>query len=294
MGDAGSVHVDPDALRKYGWELFSHGQTQAMKVSEHLASVVPLVQSLTTPTDAGNFAEGAVIAGILMQATNDFSAFTKDLTTGLMFMGSAAGVIATAYRNGDVESAQSIDVIDYAFGDSTADKPAGLQGHDKTYSEQAMEQAANGPQPSMASLGMDDFITTTVPLGYMTIMYYQDGSEKIVGSQYSIVDGVDGSTSTVTYTDANGKTVRSTATTKGTNADGRPVTVTKDSQDGQTVTTSTTENADNSITVTTTTQVGDGPPSTTTTVAHPHTHSGDAKGPVQQAETDYGLEQQGW
>jgi hypothetical protein len=295
MGDAGSVHVDPDALRSYGLELATKGQMQTLHVIEHIGNLAPLIQSLTTPTDAGTFAEGAVIAGIMMQASNDFSTFARELTSGLHFIGSAAAVIATAYRNGDVESAQDIGVIDFAFGDVGAQKPAGLKGHDQTYSEQAMEAAANGPQMSMASLGMDTFIKQTIPLGYSTIYIYEDGSERIlVNGQASTVPGVAGSTNTTQITDANGKVIGTTSTTKGTNSKGQQTEVTVQEQAGQTVTNTTTHNADGSVTVETTRPGPDGKATTTSVTSHPSTQSTADQGPVQQAENQTNQQQVGW
>src|SRR5262249_23625902 len=152
-------------------------------VTQSLSKIGPLIQSFTQPTDAGAFAEGAVIAGIIMQHVSDFSAFTQDLTNGLRDMGSAAAVIATSYRNGDVESAQDIGVIDFAFGDPTAGKPKGLAGHDRTYLDDETARAAS--QMSMAALGNDAFLTSTVNtstvnVGYTTIYIYEDGSKRTV------------------------------------------------------------------------------------------------------------------
>ncbi|MEN3310644.1 MAG: hypothetical protein V7603_6846 [Micromonosporaceae bacterium] len=295
MGDASSVHVDPDALRKYGLELATKGQMQTLHVIEHIGNLAPLVQSLTTPTDAGTFAEGAVIAGIMMQASTDFATFARELTSGLHFIGSAAAVIATAYRNGDVQSAQDIGVIDFAFGDPLAHKPAGLKGHDQTYSEQAAEAAAKAPQMSMAALGMDAFITTRVPLGYSTIYIYQDGSSRT--STYgmpSTFPGVAGTTSTMAYTDANGKVIGSSSTTKGTNGSGLQTEVSVESQGGQQVTVVSTHNADGSVTVDTTRPGPDGKATTATVTTHPHSGSTADQGPVQQAENQYNLPQYGW
>jgi hypothetical protein len=295
MGDAGSVHVDPDALRSYGLELATKGQMQTLHVTEHLSNLAPLIQSLTTPTDAGTFAEGAVIAGIMMQAATDFSSFTKELTSGLHYIGSAAAVIATAYRNGDVESAQDISVIDFAFGDPEANKPAGLKGHDETYSEQAAAAAANGPQMSMAQLGMDAFITQQINLGYTTIYIYQDGSERT--STYGMpseVTGVNGTTSTVSYTDGQGNVIRRSSTTKGMNSAGQQTEVTVDSQGGQTVTTTTTHNSDGSVTVETARPGPDGKTETSQVTTHPGSSSSNEQGPVQQAEDQYNLQQYGW
>jgi hypothetical protein len=295
MGDAGSVHVDPDALRNYGLELATKGQMQTLKVTEHLSNLAPLIQSLTTPTDAGTFAEGAVIAGIMMQAATDFSSFTKDLTGGMHYIGSAAAVIATAYRNGDVESAQDLGVIDFVFGDPNAHKPEGLKGHDQTYSEKAMEDAAKGPQMSMASLGMDAFVTQTINLGYTTIYIYQDGSERT--STYGMpseITGVNGTTSTTSYTDDNGKVVRRSSTTTGTNANGLKTEVNVENEGGQTVTTTTTHNADGSVTVDTTRPGPNGKPETSQVTTHPHSGASADQGPVQSAENQYNMPQYGW
>jgi hypothetical protein len=295
MGDAGSVHVDPDALRSYGLELATKGQMQTLKVSEHLSNLAPLIQSLTTPTDAGTFAEGAVVAGIMMQAANDFTSFTKELTGGLHYIGSAAAVIATAYRNGDVESAQDISVIDFAFGDPNAAKPDGLKGHDKTYSEQAAEAAAKGPQMSMASLGMDAFIVQQINLGYTTLYIYQDGSERT--STYGMpseITGVNGTTSTVSYTDDAGKVVRRSSTTTGTNGAGLQTEVNVEEEAGQKVTTTTTHNSDGSVTVETTRPGPDGKDTSTKVTTHPHSGTSADQGPVQQAENQYNLQQYGW
>jgi hypothetical protein len=292
MGDAGSVRVDPEALRKYGLEMYLKGPMQTLPVLQSLSKIGPLIQSLTRPTDAGTFAEGAVIAGIIMQYVSDFQAFTNDLTNGLRDIGSAAAVTATAYRNGDVESAQDIGVINFAFGDPTAGKPEGLTGHNDTYLDDASARAS--AQVSMAALGNDAFITSTVNLGYMTICIYEDGSEKTINSEPSRVAGVNGYTDTTTITDANGKAIRTTTVTTGTDPQGRKVTVNSDEQNGGTSTTRTTQNSDGSITVESTYPGPDGKPVTTSVTTAPDTGGGSDAGPVQQTEKQYNLLQDGW
>src|SRR5262249_10953497 len=153
---------------------------------------------------------------------------------------------------------QDIGVIDFAFGDPTAGKPRGLTGHDRTYQDDEMAKTAS--QMSMAALGNDAFLTSTVNVGYMTIYIYEDGSQRTVDSRPSQAAGVNGYTSVTTITNADGKTTRVTTVTRGTDDQGRQVTVNSEQQDGGTVTTRTTHNSNGSITVDTEYPGPDGKP----------------------------------
>jgi hypothetical protein len=282
MSGNDSVKVNTTDLRKYGADLAMSGLKATPDVTEALSMVVPLAQTFTAMTEAGSFAEGAVIAGMMMQSSSDFGSFTKDLTTGVRYIGSAATVIATGYASGDADSANDINLVGFAFGDYDAKTPPGMKGY-QTWTDKAMQDAANAPQPSYAQLGLTDpmFIQSNFDDGVYQVIQYKDGSQLIIHNGVSTVQGVDGSTQTTTITDGHDKTLSSDTKTYGTDSHGNKVVVTSTNQGGGEIVRSvTTDKATGAITITTT--APGQAPTTVTSPADP-THQGTPDhGPMQQ------------
>jgi hypothetical protein len=282
MSGNDSVKVDTDALRTYGADLTTAGLAHSTDVTQALSLVVPLAQVLTAPTSAGAFAEGAVIAGQMMQSTADFNAFMKDMTTGVRYIGSAATVIATGYASHDANSANDINLVDFAFGDYTAKTPPGMKGY-QTWTDKAMQDAANAPQPSYAQLGLTDptFIQSNFDDGVYQVIQYKDGSQLIIHNGVSTVQGVDGSTQTTTITDGHDKTLSSDTKTYGTDSHGNKVVVTSTNQGGGEIVRSvTTDKSTGAITITTT--APGQAPVTVTSPADPAHQGTPDHGPMQQ------------
>jgi hypothetical protein len=284
------VKVDIEALGKYGNETRFSGFGPLADVQSEMSNMAPLLaNAFTKPQqDASFFAEGGVLAGIMNRHMNATQQFMNDVVKGLTYIGTAATVIATSYRNSDVKSAQSLDVVNFAFGEYGVTPPAGYKGPTKTMLQDEMDRQANAPKPAMASVG-DMSKADFTHDGYEGSYYhFPDGSSITVRYGYS-ADGLrDGSTKDMFVTDKDGKVVSRTVTSTGYTPQGMKVTNTS-TQNGPegspTVSTSTVEQPGGGVAITNTRPGADGKPVSTTTFVQPdqHTVSDAHQGPVEEA-----------
>jgi hypothetical protein len=129
----------------------------------------------------GGLAAGVVIADAMAKNLSDFQQFARDLRAGLVYVGSAAQVIAQTYTDTDANAAQSISDVSFAFGDSGATRPTGYTGKVHRYSDDATQHAPL----SIAQRGdvfPDDVAYELVPAspvdGSFKIVGYDDGSTR--------------------------------------------------------------------------------------------------------------------
>lgn len=302
-----NLHVDPQALSNYGLQMLLYSMQAAMPISTNLAQVeVDAAGAFSgiSALGAGVFAEGPVMEAAMAKQTAAFTAFASDLAQGIQAIGNAADVCAYAYNNTDVESAEQLNLLGYAFAtDPGAKAPPGLpKGVGGTMLDQ--ELAGQGGQGLPDALSAPDSGTTYQVYGNGQLTTYPDGSTRMV--QTSQVPGDPTSSAAVTtVTGPNGQ-VLSTTTTKTryaaagtettyyrkvvtpgqsvTGADGKP-----SSAKDTTVTTETVDNPSGGQVVKTTTQVGDDKPTTTFTEVPAATSSASpAAGPLQEAQEELG------
>jgi hypothetical protein len=284
---ADDVEVDLARLREYALDMMTKGGEPAMKVATATANMAPLIQqAFTTPTDAGYFAEGAVVSGVLAQHMSDFTHFAQDVSKGMQYMGGALGVIALTYQNSDVNAAEDMNLVNFAFGWG-GEKPDGYTGDDKTFSELRAEEMSRTGENSMAAVGnpaLADYSVSQYPVSYL---HFPDGSAIMTTTAYYDEGGVTGTVVTTTVTNSAGQVISTSRAVTGRNSSGYPTTI-KSQQgtpDGPTTTTTTTNQGETIQVDTTTSGPGiETQHDTTTVYVGEHADDQEEQGPVEQAQ----------
>ncbi|MFG1922431.1 hypothetical protein [Cryptosporangium sp. NPDC048952] len=218
MAGDGDLHVDPSALGTYGFDMQTYAFNAGMPISTKLSTVEVDSSGAFSGIgglEAGVFAEGPVMQAAMEKQAYAFNAFLSDLTRGLMAIGNAANVCAITYNNTDIEAAEKMNLLGYAFAtDPDAKRPAGVPTDVTTMLDQEMagQNAAALPEAMTNPAG-----GTTANIysgGYLTS--YSDGSSKMVHSQAD--PAVPGGVLTVTTITGPGGVVLNTTTTKTTYA----------------------------------------------------------------------------
>jgi hypothetical protein len=288
---ADTVRVDVTDLVSYWNELTNDLAPTAMSAASTAMSEMNMLifQGLNTPLEGEILPEGQQFARFLQHRVSDFQHFFKDVTDGLVNIGSAAAVIAEIYKNSDNANAADLNDIDFVFGDATATPPSGFANRE-TMDEYNERMAEAQGTDAMSLTGDDSFATNTVSYPYGTIYTFADGSQKHVS--WSTQAGPDGqlvNVTTTTYYGTDGRTVVSAKTDRSYETSGgqpvRSTTTTTGQGDTRRQTTSTTtENSNGSITVRNETQVGDGKPQTSETTVYRDSHrDGEVDAPVEDA-----------
>jgi hypothetical protein len=294
------VQVDVGSLFDY----YTNMATVMAQAAGPIGSVLPPMAEMTReglltskdPT-AGAFAEGVVVANLMRQYQSDFKNFLTDVLQGVKCISSAAAVIGEIYRNGDGESAATINDIGFVFADPSARKPAGFPAHAKTTTY--LEAAANSPAESggqycMAATMDDKYAIKHYPGNGGMVLEFADGSTKteIGVSGYGYQASGSQQVSVIRY---GGKIVSSTSDASesvpgGTTIKNRTQSPTGDSNAPGAVQTSIQTHSDGSQTITTTTIDAEGKAHTAAPVTiQPTQHdTNDTAGPVQKAEDEYG------
>ncbi|GAA3398961.1 hypothetical protein [Cryptosporangium minutisporangium] len=302
------LRVDPQAVSNYGWDVFKQSMTAGMPISTKLSTVEVDSSgafSGLSGFDAGIFAEGPVMQAAMEKQSYAFSAFVADMTRGLMAIGNAANVCAHAYNAGDVESAEKMNLLGYAFAtDPDAKAPPGMPKSvtGETLLDLAMKNQG-GEQPEVLSNPNGGTTAQVYGSGWLTT--YSDGSSKMVHSEP--VPGVPGASMAVTtLTGPNGQVISTTTTRTKYSADGTSSEYYRkevragaqtEGADGKTqkmpdttVTTETSPAADGGKVITQTTQVGDKDPEVRTQKVDPLPAQTNAieDGPLQKAQEELG------
>ncbi|MBO0883374.1 MAG: hypothetical protein J2P17_24170 [Mycobacterium sp.] len=284
MADGSQIHMDPSALAKYAMNLSTDSSGPAMQIPEKLADMARLAQhAFFSPSPAGFFAEGALILEVMSQHLSDFHYFVADALRGIACTGLAAATSLATLTNRDIESADNVNAVGFAFGDQVA-APAGYQGDTKTLSQLEAERS-----PAAASVPMaarEDLSQAALVVGVdqsLTYYHFADGSQVIVlnpGPGYV----------QTTVVNSAGSEVSVTTTTQSRNNLGELVEVTSRRDGAGTTTTTMTNKSDGSVQVTTTTTSADGKESETSepVVVKPDAAApAPEEGPVQQAQDRY-------
>lgn len=211
------VQVKTDNLHKYAAWL---DQTQFMILAAASPTLGQIgaesVRAVQGSTE-GTIFEIANMANQCSQNASQFRQFVSDLTTGCSNIANAAQVIADSYAGTDLNSAATLDAVDFAFGDAGAPRPSGLPSQVSGKTQLDTEIQAGAQQPLATSADPNDPGATAVSHsenreGYTTYTY-ADGS--------SIVVAPNGDVSTYGAPDKNGvmPTISSTTTWTTTNSD---------------------------------------------------------------------------
>lgn len=206
------VIVEPLELFHYNTEMLAVFADHSTGVTNAMAEIGPLISTafLDQTSTAGHFAEGGMIGGMMLQRLSDMKNFMNDVVSGITCIGSAAMVCGASYNNADVRSAQSMDVVKFAFGD-TAAVPSGYQYDKETYSD----KGSRAPGVPMAMIGDERSVVHAVDVGGVTYRHYADGSYSVTRTS-AAKDGIRGTTSETYITDQNGNVVSRTTKTEGT------------------------------------------------------------------------------
>jgi hypothetical protein len=292
------VHVG--SLRDY-WGAMTRLSPQAITATSGVLAPVGQISAgaflgMSGKVDmtAGVFPEAIVVADLMTNARARFAAFFKDVATGMMCIGDAAGVIAEIYGSGDAENSANINDVMFAFNDPLADRPKDLPAGAKTDSfaaQQAAAAAASG-QNAMA-LTAPESQAKRIPLANGVTEYlYPDGSSKTVTTSSDSNSWAAGDTTSTTY-NFNGKQVGTSSQSQYTVRGGYTYMTTSTSPTGdpQAPGSSTTEvvtNPDGSQDITTKMVVGQNNVKTTTShVDPPAPVDTTGQGPIQTAEGKY-------
>jgi hypothetical protein len=186
MGD--ELRADPNAITKYAAEIFKN-QGAALAPVAPLRDMTPLAnQALGGWTDAGQFAEARVVMAALARNTAVFGDFLGDLAHGINAIANAAQVCADAYRDTDAQNAESIDTINYAFGDPGAARPAGLDRRfvsGETIADLLAQQNATTGTATVVDAMSPDGGQMAVSFPGYTLTVFDDGSSRSVTTTYA-------------------------------------------------------------------------------------------------------------
>jgi hypothetical protein len=210
-----NLHVDPQELSKYGLHMLLYAAQATMPLSTHLSNVEVDSSGAfagLSAIGAGVFAEGPVMQSAMEKQSYAFNAFAADLARGLQAIGNAADVCAYAYNGTDIESAEEMNLLGYAFAtDPDAKPPKGLpKDVGDTMADQELDDQGGAGLPDALS---DPDSGSTVQLysaGWLTT--YADGSTKVVHTE--TVPGDPNASKAVTTITGPGGAVLSTTTTR--------------------------------------------------------------------------------
>jgi hypothetical protein len=299
-----NLHVDPQALSTYGLHMLLYAGQAAMPMSTQLSNIEVAASGAfggLSGFEAGVFAEGAIMESAMARQSYAFSAFASDLARGLMAIGNAADVCAYAYNGTDIEAAEKMNLLGYAFAtDPEARPPAGLpKGTGKTMLDQELDANGAGAAPDV--IANPDGGTTAQVYGSGWLTSYPDGSSKMVHTE-SVPGDANASKAVTTLTGANGQVLSVTTTETRYRADGtaseyyrQVVTPGQEvavaggkpqKSETVTVTTRTSDVPTGGKTIETTTQTGEGKP-TVSKVEVPATTTRPATpkhGPLEEAQ----------
>ncbi len=157
---------------------------------------------------AGGFPEVTYASHLHQQNMSEFSQYIQRLYDGIFHTANAAKAIADAYGDSDSFSAISLNTVQFAFGDLSATRPAGMPASvTQTFDQMAANQPPGGdkgrPAPIWTSTG-----TVMNPDGGMTQTYVDQ-----YGESRTITISYDSSGHQITTTvDPTGKTVSDSST----------------------------------------------------------------------------------
>ncbi|SHN75456.1 hypothetical protein [Cryptosporangium aurantiacum] len=211
--------ADLAAIGQYGMKMQFFAGQAGVPIATKLSGVeVDSAGAFNGFSDAGTFAEGSVMQAAMAKQSYAFNAFLADMTRGLMAIGNAANVCAHAYSTGDIEAAEKMNLLGFAFAtDPDAKAPPGVpKGIGETMLDQSLKQQDSGLPEALT----DPNGGTTAQVygsGYLTT--YSDGSSKMVHSEP--ITGAPGASMMVTtITGANGQVISTTTTHTRYNANG--------------------------------------------------------------------------
>lgn len=236
------VHVKTDNLHGYGMWLEQTQFTILAAASPTLGQIGAEAVRAVQGSTEGTIYEIANMANQCSLNASQFRQFVTDLQTGCSNIANAAQVIADAYSGTDLNSAATLDAVDFAFGDAGAPRPSGLPSRVSGKTQLDTEVQTGGQQPLATSADPNDPGATAVSHsenreGYTTYTY-ADGSSIVVApngdvSTYGAPDKngmlpTINSTTTWTTTNNGYTTTTSTQTTQATDADGKTKEVTQE------------------------------------------------------------------
>ncbi|MFB6394958.1 hypothetical protein [Polymorphospora lycopeni] len=261
------LDVDIDGLVDYGKDMKT--------IEENLNGLTPrlnLLGSLPASAWTGNvLPEGAYAMSQMTANYGELQQYLLFLGTALNNIGMAAQTVADAYSSTDGWSAASLDSVLFAFGDSRAERPAGLppwvtgetwfDAYSKAIQEGTGEYTAgesfNGPTEithnpdgstttsTVGSAGTTRSITEfNIPGGgTMTTIVVTGANGEVISRSSSRTNGyatADGYVTTQTSYDGNGNVTGSETTTSRYGSDGsQSTTVTRSNADGAVTSTNT-------------------------------------------------------
>jgi len=312
-GDSGDwadqpVQVNVDGVYSYGEHMRMYGLHKLIDGQRHTGGMVdPILTGLTPAGGWGIFAEGVAVANRLMQNQADFTAFLKDLASGIVDIGHAAMAVAASYNWTDVENSADINAVSWAFtglGDRPGGYPTTYPGtsdpfNAKTVQEEMAEAQGDGGSVPLSSTGdLSQAVQVVDGMAGMPQQYRHPGDSYLTyvfadGSSIVVSTKQSGSTVTTTTTayDASGKQIGSQTETKTVSAAAQ-VTKRVEHRGSTTVTTTVTLNADGTETIETDVDTPDPVTGvmkhsqTITTVHGTPPPAPGSMGPVQQAEQD--------
>jgi hypothetical protein len=297
--------VKPQVLSTYGLHMLTYAAQASIPVTTALSQVEIDSSGAFSGASAllaGVFAEGSVMLAAMAKQQAFFTDFVGDLTKGLMAIGYAADVCAYAYNGTDIESAERMNLLGFAFAtDPNAKSPAGLpKKTGETMLDQELKDAASAAsQPDVVT--NPDGGTTVQVYGSGWQTSYPDGSTKMVETSEVPGDASAGR-ATTTLTGPNGQVLSVTTAETIYRADGtsseyyRKVVTpgqkiagahgkTTKSPD-TTVTTRTGQTIHGDKVIETSEQVGNGKPKVTTVNVPYKAPTPEAKaGPLEEAES---------
>jgi hypothetical protein len=249
---------------------------------------------------AGGFPEIAYAASLHGQNLAEFQQYLNFLGFALMNVANAAQTIADCYSSTDGWSAASLDAVNFAYGDPSAKRPAGLPpGLGQTWSDAYYKAMAKQQEDAAKGGGDDSAHNWKLSSNYTGT----DGSEHMTytdqyGNTKTIVVLHQGNTTTTTVTTPKGTTTTvastytypygSVTTTTVTGPDGHPRTSTVNTSSvGNTSVVSNVDDKGHTTSSKTTTYNSDGSQTVTT-------RTYDDKGNVQNTDSvTYGQEAPG-
>lgn len=282
------VTVDVNDVVTYGQEMMKLSAEGTGAGATALSEMPMLIaEALTMPLDGQVLPEGQQVARFLNQRMSDFQYFLKDVSEGLINIGSAAIVVAEIYEGADGENGATMNDIGFVFGDPDARPPSGFRSNYETVDEFNDRMAEQSGQNVQALTG-DERYADVVSYPYGSIYTFGDGSQKSVHSALTYENGQMVSVTTTTITGPGGNVISSQTQKRYTTETGETTrNVTTTETGGRTTTSDTNYNSDGSITVRN--QTND-QPATETTIDRDEHVGNDVEVPVgdeaERLETD--------
>jgi hypothetical protein len=236
LADQEPVDVDPDGLTGYAGNML----TVMDNLLSHQGYLTMLASLPNKAWEGPVLGDAGYARSRFLANYTELMNYISHLGLALNNIGNAAQTIADAYNGTDGHSAADVNSVLFAFGVSTASRPAGLpEIIGKTYFQDLMEKRAQGGEAAAAPAMFGDEGTwdqRTNPDGSVTQIAHGPNGQRmeITSNPYS------GGTTTVIY-DAGGRVLSRTTESRYTHLDGNSVVTTTTTSSGGNRTGTTTE-----------------------------------------------------